>query len=73
VTITSSGGRVIATAILGPSHAKKIAAAGTTMTFQVDPWHATVPPESRYGLSAGTLPRYWTTPAELRRGLDLSC
>jgi hypothetical protein len=74
VKITSPSGKVLATPTLGASPVnKKITASGTTVTVQVYPFSATVPAESRYGLTVGSVPPYYVSQAQLRKGIDLSC
>ena len=71
VVITDPSGKVIATATLGkdrnPATVNGLTAVATYA------WKATVPREARYGLTLGSMPEYWASAAQLRKGLDLAC
>lgn len=62
VKITSASGKVLATPTLGVSPVnKKITTSGITVTVQVYPFSATVPAESRYGITVGSVAPYYVS------------
>ncbi len=71
VVISDPSGKVIATATLGKDRNPGLVNGLTAVA--VYPWKATVPREARYGLTLGSMPKYWASAAQLRKGLDLAC
>jgi len=73
VKITAAGGRVLATPTLGQPESKTLTVSGQAIQVTEYPFSATVPPESRYGLTAASLPTYYVSEAQFRKGVNLSC
>jgi hypothetical protein len=73
VKITSAGGKVLATPSLGSAVSKTLKTGGVSVPQVVYPLSATVPAEARYGLTVGSMPVYYASQAQLRKGVDLTC
>jgi hypothetical protein len=74
VTITDPSGKVLAAPSLPLTPvAKKYTTLGVTVTELAYPFIATVPPETRYGITAEGNQPYYVTQAQFEKGIDLSC
>jgi hypothetical protein len=70
VTITDPTGKVLASPVLPLNGVKKTVGGAVQLSF---PYSATVPAETRYGVTVGNLKPYYVSEAEFTRGLDLTC
>lgn len=73
VKITSGDGKLLATPTLGQAVTKTIKAGGVSVPLSAYPFSATVPAESRYGLTVGSMPVFYVSKAAFRKGVDLTC